>query len=442
MTLNMRIHNASGTARGGSMGRSFSILVVDAGETGAREAHSGLSNLGFRVQVARAEELSALDRTASNADAVVWFGKDDPSSAANGRPVLTVSAEPVLDRPSLQAPAHPIQIAARLRALIRLSALESIARLRAEDAHANGAPPAPLEHDEDPTSVLYVGAAGPGFMRLQHALDEADIVTVAAFTTFTAFDYLHERAFDAVVLSTDPGPDMAHTVCSAMRRNTRLYHTPAILFSRGDGYAQADEAFARGASDIVSADLGPDQLRHRITALCAERRRRRRAKALLEASRGAALLDQSSDLFEPSFGQRHLSSLLDNAKRHGQALSVIGLRASAPVDAGEDSVASALDQFAAMLRHCVRAEDLAMRTAGDQFFIALPQTPSDLAEVVSARVCAIAECTAYESDRPSTPFRLSLRAHVMDTAPGATAEVVMANALSQVQATRPRALGA
>ncbi len=421
------------------MGRSFSILVVSAGEAGADEAQAGLTNLGFRVQTLDFSEAAAAPPIEPQADAVVCFGQVD-AGFMSGRPVLTVSAEPALDRPSLQAPAHPIQIAARLRALIRLSVLESIARLRAEDAHDAGAPPAPNQADEDPTSVLYVGAPGPGFLRLQHALGAAEVTTVAAFTTFTAFDYMHERAFDAVVLSTDPGPDMAHTVCSAMRRNTRLYHTPAILFSRGDGYAQADEAFARGASDIVSADLAPDQLRHRITALSAERRRRRRAKALLEASRGAALLDQSSDLFGPAFGQRHLASLLENAASTGQQISLIGLKATAPVDAGEASTLTALDQFAAMLRHCVRAEDLAMRTAADEFVIALPQTPSDLAEVVSARVCAIAECTAYEGDRPSAPFRLNLNAHVMEPIAGMTAEAVTASALSH--AMRPRALGA
>jgi two-component system cell cycle response regulator PopA len=421
------------------MGRSFSILLVDAGEPGAAEAWGGLSNLGFQVERVDAAVLSP--SSIGHVDAIVAFGRVN-TPLAFACPVLTVSAEPLLDRPSLQSPAHPIQIAARLRALIRLSVLESVARLRAEDAHDAGAPPAPAPPDTDPSQVLYVGTPGPSFMRLQHALGGAEVETVAAFTTFTAFDYMHERAFDAVILSADPGPDMAHTVCSAMRRNTRLYHTPAILFTRGDAYAEADEAFARGASDIVSDALDPDQLSHRITALSAERRRRRRAKALLEASRGAALLDQSSDLFAPQFGQRHLESLLQSASRQHKQLSLIGLTASAPVEAGTGSVAAALDQFAAMLRHCVRAEDMAMRTAADQFVIALPQTPAELADVVAARVCAIAECTAYESDQPSAPFRLSLNANVMEPQPGMTAEAVIASALSHAQALRPQALGA
>jgi two-component system cell cycle response regulator PopA len=90
----------------------------------------------------------------------------------------------------------------------------------------------------------------------------------------------------------------------------------------------------------------------------------------------------------------------------------------------------------------VRAEDMAMRTAGGDFVIALPQSPAELADVVAARVCAIAECTAYESDQPSAPFRLSLNANVMEPQPGMTAEAVIASALSHAQALRPQALGA
>ena len=46
-------------------------------------------------------------------------------------------------------------------------------------------------------------------MRLQHAMTGVGAEVIAAFSTFNAFDYLHERAFDAVVLNTDPDPDLA-----------------------------------------------------------------------------------------------------------------------------------------------------------------------------------------------------------------------------------------
>ena len=61
-----------------------------------------------------------------------------------------------------------------------------------------------------------------------------------------------------------------------------------------------------------------------------------------------------------------------------------------------------------MLRHCVRAEDFAVRLTADQFLIALPNTPEHQATLVAKRIAAIAECTAYEGADPLKPFRLEL----------------------------------
>jgi hypothetical protein len=59
VTLNMRIHNASGLARGGSMGRTFSVMIVDAGEDGAAEAETGLGALGFTFTAPPQQSLAA-----------------------------------------------------------------------------------------------------------------------------------------------------------------------------------------------------------------------------------------------------------------------------------------------------------------------------------------------------------------------------------------------
>lgn len=253
VTLNTRLHNAAGSARGGSMGRALSIILVDnAAEAGA-DTLSALSELGLSVRRTTPDRLSD-ELESGPADAVVSFCELE--GGAGGPPHLAVGVRDPGAGAFLRAPAHAIQIAARVRSLVRLSVLEDMARLRASDAHEAGAPPGPVQTGSEKSTVLFVGAPCPAFMRLQHAMAGASVETIAAFSTFTAFDYLHERAFDAVILNTDPDPDLAHTVCSAMRRNTRLYHTPAILLSRREGYAQADEAYARGASDVLSGEAG------------------------------------------------------------------------------------------------------------------------------------------------------------------------------------------
>jgi len=413
------------------MGRAYSILVIAEGDA-AIEAAAGLRSMGFNVTMAGPD--SAAQSHAF--EAVVSFSPVRASDIAD-RIHLAVGAHAASGAGArLQAGAHPIQIAARLRALIRLSVLEDAARLRAEDARAAGAAPTAMPNASDGGGVLFVGAPCPGFLRLEHALRGANVETVAAFSTFTAFDYLHERPFDAVVLNAEPDPDLAHTVCSAMRRNTRLYHTPAVLLTRSDSYGGADEAFARGASDLVSARADDQDMRTRITALAAERRRRRRAKTLLEACRAPAFLDTHSDLFESAFGERHLNSLLTRAHHRGQALALVGLTAEAPSDCGPVHATSALNQFAAMLRHCVRAEDLAVRQGPGQFWLALPNTRAEDAQLVAARVAAIAECTAYEGRDPLRPFRLDVRSQVCEPPAGADADAALALAFAPEHAAR------
>ena len=248
------------------------------------------------------------------------------------------------------------------------------------------------------------------------------------------------RRFDAVVLNTRPKPDIAHTVCSAMRRNTRLYHTPTVLLSHDEVYRAADEAFARGASDILPASLEADELAERILALAQERRRRRLSKGLLESCRVSAVLDSETDLFSDSFGLRHLSSLVQLTHARNLPLSVIGLKVSVPGAAGPADgrhASGALNQFASMLRHCVRAEDLAVRVSADTFYLALPGTTAHDAQVVAARVAAIAECTAYEGADPQMPFRIVLRHDVTDAAAGDRAQTLVARAFANLRQEQP-----
>lgn len=392
----------------------FSIAVMG-DDAAARETAELLAQMGFLVAT----------HIEPGCEAVVSFGAFDvdlPSETLH----LAIG-EHDCAQPDARLPknAHPIQIASRLRALSRLKVLEHTAQLRLQSALEAGYQPAPVPVNADDSTVLFVGAPGPSFMRLQFAMSKAGIQTIAAFSTFNAFDYLHERTFDAVILNTRPEPGLAHTVCSAMRRNTRLYHTPAILLTAETDYAGADEAFARGASDILSDSASNDDMRDRVMALASERRRRRLAKARLEACRLPSLLDETSDLYNERFGRIHLQSLMDQAAARIEPLSLIMLTVSAPQEAGMNGFAKASNQFAGMLRHCVRAEDFVVRLGQDRFIIALPKTPKVEATMVSNRVSAIAECTAYEGADPLKPFRLELSPSIEEAAGETSAEALI-----------------
>ncbi len=412
------------------MGRAATALIAGAPDEAGALA-SELCALGFSARPCEPDTLSERFE-AEPADAVVLMA---PAPLPPARVAISLCGEAEGADAVIAAPAHPMQVAARLRSLLRLSVLEDCAALRAQDIGAMGHVINASKSARPAPAILYVGPPSPAFMRLQHAMAGAGAETIAAFSTFNAFDYLHERSFDAVVLSTLPTPDLAHTVCSAMRRNTRLYHTPTVLLAQSEDYGQAAEGFARGASDIVPATAAADEMRGRIMALADERQRRKRAKGRLEACRLPAILDEDTDLFASAFGRAHLGSLLKAAEPGRSPLSVVSLMVEAPrhVRTATDGHASrALVQFASMLRHCVRAEDLAVRLDGGRFYLALPDTSAAEARIVASRVVAIAECTAYESADPMRPFRVEVQFDITQAIPGDSADDLLARCFSEL----------
>ena len=87
-------------------------------------------------------------------------------------------------------------------------------------------------------------------------------------------------------------------------------------------------------------------------------------------------------------------------------------------------------QTCALPIYCVRAEDLAVRAAPGEFYLALPNTPADEARMVADRICAIAECTAYEGADPTRPFRLTLSSNVVEPDSAASAPQAIEAALN------------
>ena len=337
----------------------------------------------------------------------------------------------------VRAPAPAVQIASRVRALSRLHSMEEVARRRSKVTAMYGERAGiKPEKTEASHNVLYVGDASPRFMALQHALTMANTETIAAFSSYSAFDYLHERAFDAVVLNALEKRDTAFTISSAMRRNARLYHTPVLLLSDDVSGDAVEEAFARGVSDILPPSADDDEIRDRVLSLATERRRRRDAKAALELCRDPRTLDVDTGLFQSGFITSHIQDLLNASNRNDFAFSLCALDVSVPAGLDcpdETSTEKSRRQFAAMLRHLLRSEDAAARLNETTFIAVLPFTGHEGVDCVASRVSAIAECTAFESADPLKPFRLSVVTSTVETMKDETAEALIERAVRRLR---------
>lgn len=367
--------------------------------------------------------------------------------AGNGRarpPVILISdtSEPPEGFDGwLRRPVSPVQLANRVQSLRRLWVMEDIAHRRKAACKVFGHDiPEETAAERKPT-VLFVGEATARFMAIRHALAASGTTTVAAFSSFSAFDYLHERPFDAVILNALEKQDLAFTISSAMRRNARLYHTPVLLLTPSGRFEAADEAFARGVSDILPSEAEPQEISGRVLRLAEERRRRRNAKTVLENCRARATVDHEFGLFKSRFALAHLQELLTSTHRNRKSTSLV-LMAMEPPDnqISWDRFHAAQQQFASMLRHLLRAEDFPAHMRPNLFAAILPYTGLDGALCVAERITAVAECTAFDSDDPLHPFRLNVNCVALEAAGEETAEALLERGMKLLNSNKMEAV--
>jgi two-component system cell cycle response regulator PopA len=179
-------------------------------------------------------------------------------------------------------------------------------------------------------------------------------------------------------------------------------------------FNEVDEAYARGASDLVSSDHEPEVVRQRILNLANDRRRREQIKRQFEAIKSPAVIDSVSGLFTAQFFAKHLAQATKLANKLNRPLSLCVIRAVPPSGIAEAKVEAARKQFGGMLQHLVRAEDMAARIDPGVFAILMPGGSKQSAQLAAKRIEGVVDCTAFESDDPEKPFQLELEIEVLE----------------------------
>jgi two-component system cell cycle response regulator PopA len=263
---------------------------------------------------------------------------------------------------------------------------------------------------------------------------------VGAFTAYTAFDYLHERRFDAVVLWAGENPQEALSIAAGLRRNTRLYHTPAMLYMRPESYLTASEAYHRGVTDVATSQTPESETARRVVELARAYRRQTAVRQALESARGSGLMDAATGLFTRNLFAAHLARLAYAARQRNRALSVCVLKvADRPelADARRGGwLARAIPQIGSMIGRLVRVEDTAARLGPDVFALALPATAADAARAAGERIAAVIGCTAFEAGDGKPPFVVEFDLGVAEVGSGETAGRALEEAAAEACARK------
>lgn len=324
-------------------------------------------------------------------------------------PVMAVGGSPPAGADiAMSEPPHAVQAALRLEHLVR-TAIAGEEMIQREATFAErGSPLPPAVVDTSPLRILAAGKPDHRFLALSNALSARGCDVVAAPTPYTAFDYLHERPFDAAILwgAEDHAP--ALSIAAGMKRNTRLYHIPVVLYLRGSGEINLGELYNRGFADVAAADSAEDDTADRVVTLARGHRHHQSIRKSLEAARGSGLTDPTTGLFTPELFAAHLARISGGAKARRRPLSVCVLRVAETEAVIEARAAGWLDralpQIGAMVSRLIRTEDTAARLSSDVFALALPATPAAAGRIAAERIAAVIGCTAFDAGPDRAPF--------------------------------------
>jgi two-component system cell cycle response regulator PopA len=262
--------------------------------------------------------------------------------------------------------------------------------------------------DKGPLRVLAVGEPAPQFLSLSNALVEAGADVVGAFTAYTAFDYLHDRRFEAVVLWAGDDRKEALQIATGMRRNTRLFHIPALLYLQQGGCLSPAEAFEKGISDVASPGTPEGETARRVAELARAYRRQTAVRAALEKARGSGLMDAATGLFTRDLFASHLVRLAHAAWARNRTLSVCVLKVADTAAVGAARAGGYLDravpQIGSMIGRLVRVEDTGARLGAEVFALAMPDTTLPAAMAACERIAAVIACTAFDAGANRPPF--------------------------------------
>lgn len=424
-----------------SRSRKTRVLIVSDHPTESRDVAKNLRTLDLDVQLSLFDgnTLSSIPTRAP--DAVLCHLIDYAEQAPKIAKVIrshfksvTVPLIGAMSRPSpnvskgfdstLFAPMHASQIANRVNAMIRLGVMDGEITRRLETLKDSFGQ-TPCIGDLSPNRkfrVLFIGKASPSFMIIVNALQDKGVNVTAAFTSFSAFDYLHGEPFDAVVMNALEESEPAFSITEAMRRNSKLYHTPTLFLVNSKTFTDYEAAYKRGARDIIDRDADSDEISGRILELANYHRIHEQMKSDFTALAVDAAIDPSGKAYSQAFMRAHLPRVLADAGKSNLPVTLIGLKllCSSVDDVTEDAIEAAYTQSAELINNLVRMQDVVCRWDEDKFVLAFYDTIASDAKNILMRIKALLDCTVYDSGKfKGAPLAISSQTVISEIAPHA-----------------------
>ena len=315
----------------------------------------------------------------------------------------------------LTKPVDDIALVTRVKSLARLKMLNDEMLMRVSTSRQMG-----LSDEETvarilgdrPGRVLVVDDHPRSSSRVMSALAKVHEAYIEPDPQ-VALMHLAEQPFDLVVVALRMENSDGLRFCSQVRSLDRTRHLPILMMVDTGDEARLLRGLDMGVNDYLMRPVERHELLARVRTQIRRKRFSDYLRNQIRESVELSITDPLTGLHNRRYMERHLKTLIADAKRSGRSLSVL----IADIDHfkavndtyGHDAGDTVLKEFSDRFRRYTRGVDLACRLGGEEFLIIMPDTDKGLAWQVGERV---RECVASQGFRIAPGQEISVTASV------------------------------
>ncbi|WP_380057682.1 diguanylate cyclase [Falsihalocynthiibacter sp. SS001] len=288
-------------------------------------------------------------------------------------------------------PFDELILLARVRSLMRAGGSAEELRLRASTCRDLGFAEAQAGF-EMPSTIALITAQKDKALRWRSLLQGKVRDRVNILSRNEALQSLSSgRVPDMFIIAGDlEMPDEGLRLLSELKSRTETRYMPVMMILREASRTQAIAALDMGASDVMYDEFDPEELAIRVRTQLKRKRQSDRLRETVQDGLRMAVIDPLTGLYNRRYAIPHLARIQGQAMKTKRsfAVMILDLDRFKSVNDGFGHAAGdeVLTEVSRRIKANLREEDLVARIGGEEFLIAMPDTPLNMARGAAERL--------------------------------------------------------